>query len=91
MRYILPLILLLVFVACLNAQCENGVCKLPEKKQAEPLFPLVAESFPVASATVNRVRPSVVIPNTIAVVQQGQPVRRMVRGPVRRIRTLFCR
>lgn len=91
MRYLFPLFLLLFFVCAVNAQCENGQCKMPSKVQVEPVFPLVAESFPVASDVVNRVRPTVLIPNTVAIVKHSQPVRRVVRGPIRRIRSLFCR
>ena len=94
MRYVLPILLLLCFVCCVNAQCENGQCQLPQRKQAEPLFPLVAESFPVASAVVRQVRPVALVPSVasrVQVVAQRQPVRSAIRRPLMRVRALFCR
>ena len=93
MRYVLPIILLLAFVCTVNAQCADGTCQM-QTKQAEPLFPLVAESFPVASTVVGRVRPVVLVPNAVSrvhVVVQRQPVRSAIRRPLVRIRALFCR
>ena len=93
MRFIVAIILILAFESLVSAQCENGQCQM-QVKQAEPLFPLVAESFPVASTVVSRVRPIALVPNVasrVKVVTQQQPVRSAIRRPLMRVRSLFCR